>query len=207
VEQRCLSNLFRGEDLCAHEYRSLSELESLGIINPHRIDLKLPHDVRDSYSWELINIRHILVVTVETVGGCTTTSPESAYQIRVVRSDNEADAPVRYAPSHPTEMVSVMAEVLPPEWNPTVTPDIVVVPKALVVLVDEEELNTPSGEGPVACLPRQLHLLQLLNPPSIQTTTTTTRHPNVQELQNLVESNLVKLVALLNDGAPNPSSP
>lgn len=95
------------------------------------VNLKVPSDTRDSYSGRLIQVRHLLSVTVET-HGCNGASPESSCQIRIVKR-----AAPETSSSQPENTYIPVAQVLSTEWGPVVA-DAVEIPEAAAVLLDEE---------------------------------------------------------------------
>jgi hypothetical protein len=117
-----------------------------------RTQITIPHDARDSYTGRLVTVRHMLVVCVET-RGCATNSPESAFEVKIMRrlprAETTPTVPPSTTPSLPMPRTTTTAattatlnhipeaQVVFSEWGPVVE-DPVEVPLAQAVLLDEE---------------------------------------------------------------------
>lgn len=172
-------------------------------IRSHLFNLKIPSDVRDSYGGDLIQVRHTLVVTAETPGLCTVTSPESSYQIHIARQITGDPTPITiptdppfnpdYQPMHMAE-----AEILPPDWTPVVANDVVVLPEACAVLVDEGAHQHATDESPAATPVRTM------SPPTFRSASTGVSSglvgvPTIDQLGQLVANCPENLSAVLNN--------
>ena len=147
---------------------------------PLSFSLHLPQDTRDTYNGSAVQVSHMLVVRAVTAGGIATTSPESTCMMKVVRRPNgplvatatainTPSSANLHSPFYDTENI-VEAEVLPADWSPTLT-DVIVIPEAAAVLIDEGA--APMSSSYIASAPREEDLLY----PSQSSTTTAPQAP------------------------------
>uniref|UniRef100_A0A6U3B2T9 Uncharacterized protein n=1 Tax=Entomoneis paludosa TaxID=265537 RepID=A0A6U3B2T9_9STRA len=128
--------------------------------------LTIPQDARDSYQGPLVEVKHSLLITVHTVGGMFSTTPESSSAVRITQrgavspsmssstATSEpvtahatvvpaASAPSDFYDDNPSGPVMVQAEALPEDWTP-VEADVVTLPLAsAVVISDSVDVNPP----------------------------------------------------------------
>ncbi|KAL7574667.1 hypothetical protein ACA910_003012 [Epithemia clementina (nom. ined.)] len=121
--------------------------------------LKIPSHARETFQGSLVEVRHSLVVCVITSGGYTSSTPESAFPVRIrPRRRTAAIAAVASAepvaqdvpavtPSAPSELYDtdqpiVESQALPADWNP-VEAEVVSLPLATAVVLTESVDMTP----------------------------------------------------------------
>lgn len=121
-----------------HLYESTDTDPSMSLDEFNVLSVVVPMDARDSYNGHLIQVQHTCIVTALTECGWFVTSPESSFPIRIMKPST-AGMGQYTTESRITGTPLLHAElVLPSDWNPTITDDIVVVPEASVVMFDEE---------------------------------------------------------------------
>jgi Arrestin (or S-antigen), N-terminal domain/Arrestin (or S-antigen), C-terminal domain len=141
-------------------------------------NLALPSYARDTVAGRLIQVRHVLVVTAVTAGGCCTTSPEMACAIRIVPAANtgefildvvpaSSDIPDRRVTEYdPNQHLLVEVQALPDDWHP-IEVGVITLPQASVIFLDDEErVQSWTLPNTVPALTRRM-------PPSAGLTSTT----------------------------------
>uniref|UniRef100_A0A7S3P050 Arrestin C-terminal-like domain-containing protein n=1 Tax=Amphora coffeiformis TaxID=265554 RepID=A0A7S3P050_9STRA len=142
---------------------------------PVHFSLHLPRETRETYTGSAVLVRHMIIVRANTAGGFTTTSPESSCQVRVHRLPNTPDAspsdPVMatativnlppepsqsHFPTNDNTQSIVHAQALPSDWNP-VQADVVVIPVAAAVVIDEDTI--PEATSYLTTAPREEDLI------------------------------------------------
>jgi hypothetical protein len=146
-----------------HRDSTLLQADDQTLLTAH---LRLPKESRLSYAGRLVRVHHTLIVTAVTKGGCATSSPESACQIRILpavdhqhQGPDAGDATISASmplaahatsPLNPTAPTAnlvygsdnttyddiLQAQVLPDDWKPS-TADEIILPEASAVFVDD----------------------------------------------------------------------
>ena len=119
--------------------------------------LHLPADSRDTYKGSLVQVRHTLIVTAVTPGGCCITSPESAALVQVHREATgmPAEAVVDSTPTLSAEPTFVAADLIPEDWQPQES-HVVTLPMSSAILLDSN-YSPPSASAPDESLLQESH--------------------------------------------------
>jgi hypothetical protein len=120
-----------------------TSVSMMGPAEPLTFTLNLPEDAVDSYSGQLLQVRHLLVLTVHTPG-FQTSSPELACPVAVVRPFKAETSMLSIAPqAYEYENLPVAQGLaLPDNWN-AVASEVVTIPEATAVVVLTDQCVAP----------------------------------------------------------------
>jgi Arrestin (or S-antigen), C-terminal domain len=108
---------------------------------PLTFTLQLPEDAVDTYSGQLLQVRHLLVLSVH-IPGFQTSSPELACPVTVVRPYQVENSTVPQACDHENLPVA-QGLALPDNWN-AVASEVVTIPEATAVVVLTDHCVAPT---------------------------------------------------------------